>query len=60
MKGKGIERLGSGRRADQFVKIVVDVPTSLSKEQKDLLKQFDKDYVPPKKEKEGFFGKFKK
>lgn len=60
MKGKGMERLGSGRRADQFVRFVVDVPTSLTKEQKELLRQFDKEYVPPKKEKEGFFGKFKK
>ena len=55
-----MERLGSGRRADQFVRFVVDVPTSLTKEQKELLRQFDKEYVPPKKEKEGFFGKFKK
>lgn len=61
LKGKGIERLNSLGRGDEFVKIVVDIPKSLTKEQKEILMNFDKNYVPPKGNgKEGFFDKFKK
>ena len=62
LKGKGIERLnGRGTKGDEFVKIIVDVPTFVTEEQKALLRQFEKDYVPPKKTaKDGFFDKFKK
>lgn len=61
LKGKGIERLNAIGRGDQFVKIVVDIPKDLTAEQKSLLMQFDKSYVPPKNGgKEGFFDKFKK
>ncbi len=61
LKGKGITRLNSIGRGDQFVKIVVDIPKELSSEQKQILMQFDKSYVPPKNNgKEGFFDKFRK
>lgn len=61
LKGKGITRLNSIGRGDQFVKIVVDIPKELSSEQKQLLMQFDKNYVAPKNNgKEGFFDKFRK
>lgn len=61
LKGKGIDRLNSIGRGDEFVKIVVDIPKSLSKEQKEILMNFDKGYTPPKNNgKEGFFDKFKK
>ncbi|MCD7722626.1 MAG: molecular chaperone DnaJ [Clostridiales bacterium] len=61
LKGKGIERLNSIGRGDELVRIVVDIPTTLSDEQKALLLQFDKSYTPPKGGgKEGFFDKFKK
>lgn len=61
LKGKGIDRLNSIGRGDEFVKIVVDIPKSLSKEQKEILMNFDKSYTPPKNSgKEGFFDKFKK
>lgn len=61
LKGKGIERLNSIGRGDQFVRIVVDVPRELTAEQKEILMQFDKSYVAPKNNgKEGFFDKFKK
>lgn len=60
LKGnKGIQRLNSMGRGEQFVRIVVDIPKSVSDEQKRLLKEFDKSYTPPKT-KEGFFDKFKK
>ena len=45
--------------SDLTVHIVVDIPKSLTEEQKKLLKEFDKSYVA-NKGKEGFFDKFKK
>lgn len=61
LKNKGIQRLNSMGKGDLFVRIVVDIPTSLTSEQKDLLKQFDKSYTPKSgSAKEGFFDKFKK
>lgn len=61
LKGKGIQRLNSMGKGDLFVRIVVDIPRSLTDEQKKILKQFDSSYVPPKNGgKEGFFDKFKK
>ncbi len=62
LKGKGIQRLNSVGRGDLFVRVIVDIPKSLTHEQKELLKQFDSTYTPPKSNppKEGFFDKFKK
>jgi len=41
IKGKGLPKLHSSRRGDQFVRIVVEIPKKLSKEQKNILKDFD-------------------
>lgn len=62
LKGNhGIQRLNSMSKGEEFVRIIVDIPRGLTDEQKDLLKQFDSTYVPPKHQnKEGFFDKFKK
>lgn len=61
LKNKGIQRLSSVGRGDQLVRIIVDVPKSLTAEQKSLLMQFDKTYTPHKGSgKESFFDKFKK
>lgn len=61
LRGKGIQRLNSAGKGDQYVKIVVDIPTELSAEQKAILMQFDKSYTPPKNSgKDSFFDKFKK
>ncbi len=61
MKGKGIQKLNGVGKGDQFVTIIVDVPKSVSSEQKELLKQFDKNYhYNGTGAKEGFFDKFKK
>ena len=46
-------------RGEEYVRVVVDIPRSVSEEQKSLLKEFDKTYVAPKA-KECFFDKFKK
>ena len=55
MKGCGIKDLRSGKPGDQFVHLNIKVPTSLTKEQKDLLKKF-KDTGKS----ESWFAKFKK
>lgn len=61
LKGKGIDRLNSFGKGDEFVRIIVDIPKELTNEQKEILKAFDKNYEPPKNGgKEGFFDKFKK
>lgn len=60
LKGnKGIQRLNGMGKGEEYVRVVVDIPKSVSEEQKNLLKEFDKTYVAPKA-KEGFFDKFKK
>ena len=40
MKGCGVKDLRNGKPGDQFVHLNIKVPTSLSKEQKELLKKF--------------------
>lgn len=61
LKGnKGIQRLNAMGRGDEHVRVIVDIPKSVTDEQKQLLKSFDKTYVAPKNTKEGFFDKFKK
>lgn len=51
MKGKGITHLRGFGKGDQMIKINIEVPTKLSKRQKELLEEFDKSY----KKKKGFF-----
>lgn len=41
LKGKGIPYVGYKNRGDQYVTVVVETPTRLTKEQKDLLHQFE-------------------
>jgi molecular chaperone DnaJ len=40
LKGKGIPHLHGGGRGDQHVRVVIETPTQLSREQKDLLERF--------------------
>jgi len=40
VKGKGIPSLQGGGRGDQHVRVYVEVPTQLSREQRDLLEKF--------------------
>ena len=42
LKGKGIQRLRYSGRGDQYVRIAVEVPKNLSREQKEHLKEFEK------------------
>ncbi|MCC8073738.1 MAG: molecular chaperone DnaJ [Clostridiales bacterium] len=62
LKGnKGIQKLNGYGKGEEYVRVIVDIPKSVTDEQKELLRKFEKDYVPPKGgNKEGFFDKFKK
>ncbi|MCM0648832.1 molecular chaperone DnaJ [Clostridium swellfunianum] len=40
LKGKGVPRVNSSGRGDQYVNIIVDVPKSLNEKQKEALKMF--------------------
>ncbi len=42
LKGKGVTHINSRGKGDQFVRIVVNVPKKLSKQQKNLLDEFKK------------------
>ena len=59
LKGKGIYYIGSKNRGDQFVTVVVETPTHLGKEQRELLKKLEEasDSSQPKRKK--FFEKFR-
>lgn len=63
MANKGIPNIQGYGRGNQFVRVDVDVPTHLSKKQKELLTEFAKTLgdVKPKKRKKGksFFDKVK-
>ncbi len=41
LKAKGLVRLGSYGRGDQLVRVIVEVPSKLNGEQKDLLRKFE-------------------
>ena len=43
LKGKGVTQVRSTHRGDQYVRIKVVIPKNLSKHQKELLEEFDKD-----------------
>ena len=57
MKGCGVKDLRSGKPGDQYIKLNIKVPTSLSKSQKEHLEQFRDE---TNKKNEGLFAKFKK
>ena len=40
LKGKGIQRINSSTRGDQYVKVNVQIPKKISDKQADLLKKF--------------------
>ena len=60
LRGKGIPFLNSESRGDQFVTVIVETPTHLTKEQKELLRQFEQgasDKTHPKRKK--FWDRFR-
>jgi molecular chaperone DnaJ len=42
LKGKGLPRMNSKNRGDQYIRLVVNIPKKLSKHQKNLLDEFQK------------------
>lgn len=60
LKGKGIPYVGYKNRGDQYVTVVVETPTKLTKEQKDLLKQFEEAANDAHPKRKTFFEKLKK
>ena len=42
LRGKGVRNVRNGNQGDLYCKIVVEVPVNLTKQQKELLKEFDK------------------
>lgn len=63
LRGKGIPALNNRGRGDQFVTVKVTVPTSLTAEQKELLRKFGQslgETVPDAPESKSFFDKHKK
>ncbi|KNF09357.1 chaperone protein DnaJ [Gottschalkia purinilytica] len=60
LKNKGIPSLKTGRRGDQYVRVVVKVPTKLTDKQRELLKQLAEESEESIHEnKKGFFDKVK-
>ncbi len=61
VKGKGMSVLKSSHRGDMYLHAQIETPTKLTKKQKDLLKEFDKEdgdsHTSPQTEK--FFSKMK-
>jgi molecular chaperone DnaJ len=43
LRGKGVPHLNGGRRGDQFVKVIVQTPTNLTRRQKELLTELIKE-----------------
>ena len=61
LRGKGMPSIRSGRRGDQHVKVSIEVPRSLSKEQTQLIEKLGKSFGHvPKKQKKGFFDGLRK
>ncbi len=54
INGEGMPIFNNGGKGDLIVKTVVDIPKRLNKKQKELLKEFEKEY----KKKKGFFDWF--
>ena len=40
LKGKGLPRINSRGRGDQYVRVVVNIPKKISKHQKNILQEF--------------------
>lgn len=60
LKGKGVYKVNSTQRGDQYVTIKVEIPKGLSENQKDILRQFDDTVDASKyKQRKSFFDKMK-
>lgn len=60
LKGRGIPYVGYSQRGDQYVTVVVETPTKLTKEQKELLQQFEAQTAKNTPKRTSFFEKLKR
>ena len=60
LKGKGIPYVGYKNRGDQYVTVVIETPTKLTQQQKELLRQFDQATERAQPKKKSFFEKLKR
>ena len=60
LRGSGIPKINGKGRGDEYVKVNIEVPRNLTKEQKEILRKFE-DSVDDEhyKDKKGFFAKVK-
>ena len=60
IRGKGIPNLNGRGRGDQFIKVKIEIPRNLTREQKEILRQFEETVGDAQfGEKKGFFEKMK-
>ncbi len=59
LKGQGMPDVHSRKKGDQLVRVVVEVPTKLSKKQEEILKEFANEAAEKTKTTKGFFDKVK-
>jgi molecular chaperone DnaJ len=57
LKSKGMPILRSNQMGDMYIQVTVETPVNLSRRQRDLLKEFDKEARNNSPESEGFFAK---
>jgi molecular chaperone DnaJ len=59
LKAKGMPVLRSSQMGDMYIQVAVETPVNLSKRQRELLKEFDREERNNSPESEGFFAKAK-
>ena len=57
LKGKGMPVLRSSQTGDMYIQVAVETPVNLTKRQRELLKEFEKEARNNSPESEGFFAK---
>jgi molecular chaperone DnaJ len=59
LKAKGMPVLRSTQSGDMYIQVAVETPVNLTRKQRDLLREFDKEARNNSPESEGFFAKAK-
>jgi molecular chaperone DnaJ len=59
LKGKGMPVLRSSQFGDMYIQVAVETPVNLTRKQRDLLREFEKESRDNSPESEGFFAKAK-
>ncbi|MCP1336387.1 molecular chaperone DnaJ [Futiania mangrovi] len=59
LRGKGMPHLRGGRHGDQYIECVVETPVNLTRRQRELLEEFDKEGRDNSPQSTGFFARVK-